>query len=208
MAWIVSDLEGRIPFAIKRSWLEQFLTRLGVSHATSDLGDGSSPCQPSLAAPVSGWRGSRPGMSSTGRDVAPDMDFNQQIIETFRANAGEVNDPIPFGKSLVLVHVPKKDGTTRVAPLASIHDDGAWYVVGSAGGSPRHPAWVHGLRRQEQVDIEVPGEPVQTISATVEELTDDDRDAVWERFKKMSSGFAGYEKTAEGRVFPIFRLAS
>jgi hypothetical protein len=31
---------------------------------------------------------------------------------------------------------------------------------------------------------------------------------MWARFKEMSSGFAAYEKTAEGRVFPIFRLAA
>lgn len=134
------------------------------------------------------------------------MDFNQQIIDTFRAHGGEVNDPMPFGRNLVLVHVPKKDGTVRVAPLASVRDGDAWHVVGSAGGSPRHPAWVHGLRRAERVDIEVPGDPVETVEATVEELTGDERDAMWGRFTAMSAGFSGYEKTAEGRVFPIFRL--
>lgn len=150
------------------------------------------------------WR----GICGTRRDVAASMDFNQQIIDTFRANAGEVNEPIAFGKSLVLVHVPKKDGTIRIAPLAAVRADGAWHIVGSAGGSPKHPAWVYGLRRTEQVDIEVPGDPVETHRANVEELTGAERDAMWERFKSMSSGFAGYEKTAEGRVFPIFRLAA
>ncbi|MFI6423632.1 nitroreductase/quinone reductase family protein [Promicromonospora sp. NPDC050880] len=140
--------------------------------------------------------------------VAPGMDFNQQIIDTFRANGGEVNDPAPFGKGLVLVHVPRKDGSIRIAPLAAIQDDGAWHVVGSAGGSPRNPAWVYGLRRTEQVDIEVPGDPVETVQAKVEELTGTERDEMWERFKQLSSGFVEYEKTAEGRVFPIFRLSA
>lgn len=136
------------------------------------------------------------------------MDFNQQIIDTFRANGGEVNEPIQFGKGLVLVHVPRKDGGERIAPLAAIPEDAAWYVVGSAGGSPKHPAWVYGLRRAEQVDLEIPGDPVETVRTKVSELTGDERDAMWERFKEMSSGFAGYEKTAEGRVFPIFRLSA
>jgi deazaflavin-dependent oxidoreductase (nitroreductase family) len=134
------------------------------------------------------------------------MDFNQQIIDTFRAHGGEVNEPIRFGKSLVLVHVPKKDGSIRIAPVAAIQDDDARYIVASAGGSPKNPAWVYGLRRSEEVDVEVPGEPVQTVRAKVEELTGDERDAMWERFKAFSSGFAAYEKTAEGRAFPIFRL--
>jgi deazaflavin-dependent oxidoreductase (nitroreductase family) len=147
-------------------------------------------------------------MPGAAGGVGHDMDFNQQIIDTFRANAGEVNEPMRFGKSLVLVHVPKKDGSVRIAPLAAIQEDGAWHIVGSAGGSPKHPAWIYGLRRTEQVDIEVPGEPVTTVPAKVEELTGEERDAMWERFKAFSSGFAGYEKTAEGRVFPIFRLSA
>ena len=145
-------------------------------------------------------------MSWADGGVGADMDFNQQIIDTFRANGGEVNEPIQFGKGLVLVHVPRKDGSIRIAPLAAIQEDGAWHIVGSAGGSPKNPAWVYGLRRAEQVDLEVPGDPVETLQTKVEEITGDERDAWWERFKAFSSGFAGYEKTAEGRVFPIFRL--
>lgn len=140
--------------------------------------------------------------------VAQGMDFNQQIIDTFRANGGEVDEPVQFGKALVLVHVPKKDGTIRVQPLAAIQDSGAWYIVASAGGSPKHPAWTYGLRRSEQVDIEVPGEPVETVRTKVDELTGDEHAAMWTRFKEFSSGFADYEKTAEGRVFPIFRLSA
>jgi deazaflavin-dependent oxidoreductase (nitroreductase family) len=140
------------------------------------------------------------------------MDFNQQIIDTFRANGGEVNEPMRFGKALVLVHVPRKDGGERIAPLAAIREDGAWHVVGSAGGSPRHPAWVYGLRRAEQatapVDVEVPGDPVETVAAKVSELTGAERDEMWDRFKAMSSGFAEYEKSAEGGVFPLFRLTA
>ncbi|GAB3163499.1 nitroreductase family deazaflavin-dependent oxidoreductase [Myceligenerans halotolerans] len=136
------------------------------------------------------------------------MDFNQQIIDTFRANGGEVNEPVQFGKGLVLVHVPKKDGGERIVPLAAIPEDNAWYIVGSAGGSPKHPAWVHGLRRAEQVDLEIPGDPVESVRTKVSELTGEERDVTWERFKVLASAFAGYEKTAEGRVFPIFRLSA
>lgn len=135
------------------------------------------------------------------------MDFNQQIIDTFRANGGEVMEPVAFGRRLVLVHVPKKDGSVRVAPLASTTDDGAWHVVGSAGGSPRHPAWVHGLRRVTETDIEVPGEPIESVHVTVTELEGAERDRLWQQFTEASPSFERYLETAEGRVFPIFRLA-
>jgi deazaflavin-dependent oxidoreductase (nitroreductase family) len=174
-------------------------TKVGWEGSAWNLGGRLAPPAPKPTSPAR-------GMPRTVLDVASGMDFNPQIIDTFRSNAGEVNEPIPFGKGLVLVHVPKKDGTTRIAPVAAIQDDGAWHVVASAGGSPKNPAWVYGLRRAEQVDIEIPGEPVETVRTKVEELTGESRDAMWARFKELSSGFAGYEKTAEGRVFPIFRL--
>lgn len=136
------------------------------------------------------------------------MDFNEQVIDTFRANAGVVNEPVEFGKGLVLVHVPRKDGSIRITPLVAIYDDGSWYIVASASGSPKDPAWLHGVRRAEQLDMEIPGEPIKMVRTKVEELTGDERDTMWDRFKAYSSGFAGYEKTAEGRVFPIFRLTA
>ncbi|MFD1719264.1 nitroreductase/quinone reductase family protein [Georgenia deserti] len=136
------------------------------------------------------------------------MDFNQQIVDTFRANGGEVNEPMRFGTNLVLVHVPKKDGTERVTPLAAVQQDGAWHVAGSAGGSPRHPAWVFALRRADRLTIEVPGDPVETVPVSVTEVTGPERDAMWERFKQFSSGFAEYEEKAQGRIIPIFRLAA
>ena len=41
---------------------------------------------------------------------------------------------------------------------------------------------------------------------TATELTGAERDEAWARFKARSSGFAEYEKAAQGRVIPVFRL--
>lgn len=134
------------------------------------------------------------------------MDFNTQIAETFRANHGVVSEPMNFGSSLVLVHVPKKDGTERVTPLASIHRDGAWHIAGTAAGSPKHPAWAFSLRRADTVQIEVPGDPIRTLEVRVQELTGADRDEAWTAFTENMPGFADYEKSAGDRVIPVFRL--
>lgn len=135
------------------------------------------------------------------------MDFHQQIIDAFRANGGEVTEPMDFGRMLALLHVPKKDGSVRVVPLAAVEEGGAWHVVGSAGGAPKHPAWVFGLRRADKIQIEVPGDPVETLTTTVTELDGAAREAIWDRFRDLHPAFSDYEKTAQGRLFPIFRLA-
>src|SRR5690625_2471213 len=89
-------------------------------------------------------------MPTAGGGVGPGMDFMQQTIEEFRAHHGVVREPANFANRLVLVHVPKKDGTVRVVPLAALPRDGAWYVSGSAGGAPKHPDWVFSLRRDRK----------------------------------------------------------
>ena len=134
------------------------------------------------------------------------MDFNAQIADTFRANQGVVTEPMNFGDSLVLVHVPKKDGSKRVTPLAALYRDGAWHVVGSAGGSPKHPAWVFSLRRADTVQIEVPGDPIRTVDVSVRELAGAERDEIWTAVTGKMPGFADYEKSAGERVIPVFRL--
>ena len=49
-------------------------------------------------------------------------------------------------------------------------------------------------------------EPIRVVRVAVTELEGAERDRVWETFKQAGPSFAGYEATAEGRVFPIFRL--
>jgi deazaflavin-dependent oxidoreductase (nitroreductase family) len=138
------------------------------------------------------------------------MAFNDMIIDAFRSNAGVVREPHDFGRNLGLLHIPRRDGTVALTPLFALQQDGAWFVVASAAGSPRHPAWTFGLRRADEIDLEVAGdlgEPIRVVRVAVTELEGDERDRMWAEFRRQGTGFAGYEATAEGRVFPIFRLS-
>ena len=135
-------------------------------------------------------------------------DFNATIIDEFRGNDGHV-ETAGFGDNLLILHtVGAKSGQVREVPLFALPDGDAWLVVGSAAGSPKDPAWVHNLRAHPQIDVEKPGDGgVETVAVTVTEIGDDEWVQTWDRFTTASSGFKEYEKTAEGRRFPIFRLA-
>lgn len=135
-------------------------------------------------------------------------DFNQMIIEEFRGNGGRVSTA-GFGDSLVVVHsIGARSGEIRLNPLMAIPEEGSWLTVGSAAGSPKDPAWVHNLRAHPAVDIEVPVDgAVQTVAVKASEVPDVEWDSSWQKFLDASSGFAKYVETAEGRRFPIFRLA-
>ncbi|WP_426595165.1 nitroreductase/quinone reductase family protein [Cellulomonas sp. McL0617] len=133
-------------------------------------------------------------------------DWNQQIIDEFRANGGDVATA-GFGKGLVLLHHRgAKTGTERVNPVAFIADDGgdAWLVAASKSGAPQNPAWFHNLLAHPDVEIETPDDGTVLVHAT--QLTGADRDAAWARFTARSEGFRSYEQRTT-RTIPVLRLA-
>ncbi|SIS00800.1 nitroreductase/quinone reductase family protein [Williamsia sterculiae] len=134
-------------------------------------------------------------------------DFNDTVINEFRSNNGTVTTA-GFGDNLVLLHsIGAKSGETRINPVLGIPDSGGWLVIGSAAGSPRNPAWVHNLRANPRIDVEVPGaDEVRTVSMEVSEIPDEEWDGNWKKFTDKSQGFVEYTKSAQGRRFPIFRL--
>ncbi len=132
-------------------------------------------------------------------------DWNQQIIDEFRANDGTV-ETMGFGRGLVLVHhLGARTGTERITPLAAIpSDDGGWLIAASKAGAPDNPDWYHNLRAHPEVTLEAPGEGVVEVRARV--LEGEERDAVWARLTAASEGFRSYEQKTT-RVIPVIELS-
>ena len=130
-------------------------------------------------------------------------DWNQQIIEEFRANGGTVTTN-GFGRGLVLVHhLGARSGQERINPVANIRlTDGSRLIAASAAGADKNPDWYHNLLAHPDVTIETPD---GTERVHVTDLEGAERDAAWERFKKMSDGFRSYEEKTD-RVIPVLRL--
>lgn len=131
-------------------------------------------------------------------------DWNQSIIDEFRANDGTV-ETMGFGRGLVLLHhIGAKSGTERVTPLAAVHPgDGSWMIAASKGGAPTNPAWFHNLSAHPEVTIEDPDEGDVRVRAEV--LEGAERDDAWRLFEQMSDGFADYQRKTE-RIIPVVRL--
>lgn len=128
-------------------------------------------------------------------------DWNQQIIEQFRANGGTVDR---FGDNLVLLHhIGARSGVERLTPVMAIREDAdTWLIAASKAGAPDNPAWFHNLLAHPDVDIETP-EGVVPVRAT--RLEGEERDAAWARFTTASPGFKAYEEKTE-RVIPVLAL--
>lgn len=135
-------------------------------------------------------------------DAAALDEFNRQIVEEFRANAGKVGGPFEGGTLLLLHTVGAKSGQPRLSPLAYLEIDGKVLIVGSYAGAPKHPAWVHNLRADPRAHIEI---GTEAYDVTARELPDDERDATYPKIVALAPVFAEYQsKTA--RAIPLFEL--
>ena len=130
-------------------------------------------------------------------------DWNTQIIEEFRANAGKVGGDFD-GAPMILVHpTGAKTGTERVTPLVYQPVGDAFAVFGSKGGAPTHPHWYLNLAANPDTVVEV---GVETLPVRARVLDGDERDRIWAKQKELMPGFADYESTAGDRVIPVVLL--
>ncbi|MGH2556834.1 MAG: nitroreductase family deazaflavin-dependent oxidoreductase [Actinomycetota bacterium] len=128
--------------------------------------------------------------------------WNDGIIEEFRANEGRVGGPFEGVPILLLHHTGAKTGTVRVNPLAYQPDGDRFVVFASKGGAPTNPDWYHNLRANPEATIEVGTEtiPVRARVADAEE-----RDRLWTRQKERMPAFASYERKTP-RQIPVIVL--
>lgn len=135
--------------------------------------------------------------------MSAERDFNQRNIDEFRANGGKVGGQFEGFPLLLLTSTGAKSGEPRVNPVAYFDIDGAIYVVGSAAGRDRHPAWVFNVRADPQASVEIGGAAPRSVVAR--ELPAADRDRIYAIVVERAPGFADYEKRTD-RVIPIFEL--
>lgn len=134
--------------------------------------------------------------------MAERNDFNQSIIEEFRANAGKVGGPFEGAPLLLLHTIGAKTGRPRVNPVAYQAVGEGFAVFGSKAGAPTNPDWYYNLRVNPETTVEV-GTDTLPVRARVAE--GEERDRIWEKQKQVMPGFAGYE-TKTARQIPVVIL--
>ncbi|WP_113704122.1 nitroreductase/quinone reductase family protein [Nonomuraea lactucae] len=130
------------------------------------------------------------------------LDFNQQIIEEFRANGGRLSGPFADARMILLTTTGVRSGARHTAPVGYLPDGERILVIGSAGGSPRHPDWYHNLVAYPRVTVE---DGVFTYEAEATVLDGAERDRLFARAAEADPGWAGYQAKAE-RVLPVVAL--
>jgi deazaflavin-dependent oxidoreductase (nitroreductase family) len=135
-------------------------------------------------------------------DVGPN-DFNQQIIEEFRANAGKVGGYFEQVQLLLLHHQGATSGRTYIAPLAYRRDRDRYVIFASMAGAPVDPQWYRNLLAHPEVEIEVGTERLKVRAVDV---TGEERDRLYAAQAAELPNFADYVEKAAPRVIPVVAL--
>ena len=128
--------------------------------------------------------------------------WNEKIIDEFRANGGQVGGPFEGAPMLLLHTVGAKSGEPRVNPMVYQRDGDQLVVFASYAGRPNNPAWYHNLLAGP-ASVEL---GTETFPVTARVAEGDERERYWSKQKQDMPGFADYEARTT-RTIPVVVLA-
>jgi deazaflavin-dependent oxidoreductase (nitroreductase family) len=129
-------------------------------------------------------------------------DFNQSLIEEFRANDGKVTGVFAGRPLLLLTTTGAKSGRPRVSPLVYTTDGDRIVTIASKGGAPTNPDWYHNLVANPTVTVELPGETFQARATVIE---GEERQRLYDAQAALMPGFAEYQQKTT-RQIPVVVL--
>ena len=135
--------------------------------------------------------------------IPPALDWVREQVELYESSGGTQGTTLrDTGLPCIIVtHKGNKSGAIRKIPLMRVQDGDNYVLVGSYGGSPKHPVWVHNIRANPDVEIR---DETQVLKMRVYEITDDaTRDRLWQISADAFPPYDEYQ-TKTDRKIPVF----
>jgi F420H(2)-dependent quinone reductase len=87
--------------------------------------------------------------------VPSPQDWVREQVELYESSGGSKGTTLrDTGLPVVIVtHRGHKTGAIRKAPLMRVKEGDSYILVGSKGGAPKDPAWVHNLRADPHIEL-------------------------------------------------------
>lgn len=130
-------------------------------------------------------------------------DWVREQVELYERTNGAEGDTLRDSGMPVIIVTNKgnKTGAIRKTPLMRVADGDNYVLVGSKGGAPQHPVWVHNLRADPEVEIR---DKADVKSYRVRELEDgDERSRLWVLSVEAFPPYAEYQGRTERKI-PVF----
>lgn len=129
--------------------------------------------------------------------------FNQDIIDQFRANRGTiVSGQFKGAPLLLLTTTGARSGKVYTTPLAHTRDGERYVVIASKGGAPTHPDWYHNLVAHPRVTVEVGPDRFEAQARVAQ---GDERERLFAAQAAKMPGFGDYERKTT-RQIPVVVL--
>jgi deazaflavin-dependent oxidoreductase (nitroreductase family) len=135
-------------------------------------------------------------------DMSELNDFNQRIIDEFRANQGKVGGQFANAPLLLLTTTGAKSGRAITKPLAYTKDGDRIVLIASFAGAPKNPAWFNNLVANPVATVELGAERFQ-VRAKV--MGGEERQRLYDNQARQIPVFADYQKKTP-RQIPVLVL--
>jgi F420H(2)-dependent quinone reductase len=135
--------------------------------------------------------------------VPSPRDWVREQVELYERSGGTEGTTLrDTGLPVIIVtHTGNKTGAIRKTPLMRVKDGASYVLVGSQGGAPKHPEWVHNLRVNPAVEIR-DLTVVQPMRAHEVE-GDAERARLWDLAVAAFPPYADYQKRTTRKI-PVF----
>jgi deazaflavin-dependent oxidoreductase (nitroreductase family) len=130
-------------------------------------------------------------------------EFNQKVIEEFRANGGKVGGTFAGAPMILVTTKGAKSGVERTTPLVHSRDGDNYVIIASYAGAPKHPAWFLNIQAAPEVTVEV-GTETFRAKATIPEGAE--RERLYKAQAALMPNFDAYQQKTS-RVIPVVVLS-
>lgn len=130
-------------------------------------------------------------------------DWVREQVELYEKSGGTQGTTLrDTGLPVILVtHTGNKTGAIRKTPLMRVKDGRRYVLVGSQGGAPKDPVWVHNLRANPAVELR---DETEVTRMQTREVTDTaERNRLWQLAVTAYPPYEDYRKKTT-RTIPIF----
>lgn len=130
-------------------------------------------------------------------------DWVREQVELYESSGGTKGTTLrDTGLPCILfTHTGNKTGAIRKTPLMRVKDGNSYILVGSVGGAPQDPVWVHNLRANPDIELR---DRTEVWPMRVREVTDDaERARLWALAVAAYPPYEDYQKKTTRRI-PVF----
>ena len=135
--------------------------------------------------------------------IPPALEWVREQVELYEGSGGTEGTTLrDTGLPCIIVtHTGNKTGAIRKIPLMRVKVDNSYVLVGSYGGRPKDPVWVHNIREHPDVEIR---DATEVTKMRVREVSDNaERERLWNISASAFPPYNDYQSKTE-RTIPVF----